>query len=143
MTHQPGEQAAATAPGPRDPLQRAAVALRSMGQPDAVAREFDFRDDRYEGRRLFSELLGTFLLVFVAAGGYHHHVGFNTWRGPGVPPTPDGVVGLRRFIVVLRDQGELDALRARAQSAGRPIEEADNGLLLRDPSGNALLFRAG
>ena len=83
MTHQPGEQAAATAPGPRDPLQRAAVALRSMGQPDAVAREFDFRDDRYEGRRLFSELLGTFLLVFVAAGGGMVNARFG---GNAVPP---------------------------------------------------------
>ncbi len=40
-----------------------------MGQPNAVAREFDFWDDSYEGRRLFSELLGTFFLVLVAVGG--------------------------------------------------------------------------
>jgi aquaporin Z len=67
MTFEPGEQAAA--PSPHDLSQRTAVALRSMGQPDAIARQFDFQDDRYEARRLFSELLGTFLLVFVAAGG--------------------------------------------------------------------------
>jgi aquaporin Z len=40
-----------------------------MGQPNSVAGQFDFWDDRYEGRRLFSELLGTFLLVLVAVGG--------------------------------------------------------------------------
>ncbi len=40
-----------------------------MGQPNSVASEFDFWEDRYEGRRLFSELLGTFLLVLVAVGG--------------------------------------------------------------------------
>ena len=40
-----------------------------MGQPNSVAGEFDFWDDRYEGRRLFSELLGTFFLVLVAVGG--------------------------------------------------------------------------
>jgi aquaporin Z len=40
-----------------------------MGQPNSVAREFDFWDDSYEGRRLFSELLGTFFLVLVAVGG--------------------------------------------------------------------------
>lgn len=39
-----------------------------MGRPNAVASQFDFADDRYEGRRLFSELLGTFFLVLVAAG---------------------------------------------------------------------------
>ena len=40
-----------------------------MGQPNSVVRQFDFRDDSYEGRRLFSELLGTFFLVLVAVGG--------------------------------------------------------------------------
>jgi len=50
-------------------LRRADIALRSFGQPNSVARQFDFWDDRYEGRRLFSELLGTFMLVLVAAGG--------------------------------------------------------------------------
>jgi aquaporin Z len=48
---------------------RAALALRSFGQPNSIARQFDFWDDQYEGRRLFAELFGTFLLVFVAAGG--------------------------------------------------------------------------
>jgi aquaporin Z len=43
--------------------------LRSLGQPNALARQFDFADDSYEWRRLFSELFGTFLLVLVAAGG--------------------------------------------------------------------------
>ncbi|HEY5015381.1 MAG TPA: aquaporin [Streptosporangiaceae bacterium] len=62
-------------PPPREGLdrqeeaQRAAVALRSFGQPNSVVRQFDFWDDRYEGRRLFSELLGTFFLVLVAVGG--------------------------------------------------------------------------
>ena len=58
-------------PGPeRQQAERhAAVALRSMGQPNSVAGEFDFWNDRYEGRRLFSELLGTFFLVLVAVGG--------------------------------------------------------------------------
>jgi aquaporin Z len=40
-----------------------------MGQPNSIAAEFDFWDDSYEGRRLFSEFLGTFLLVLVAVGG--------------------------------------------------------------------------
>jgi aquaporin Z len=43
--------------------------VNSLGQPNSFVRQFDFWDDRYEGRRLFSELLGTFLLVLVAVGG--------------------------------------------------------------------------
>ena len=78
--------------------------------------------------------------VFVAAGGYHHHVGLNTWRGPGVPPAPDNAVGLRHFTIVLKDVAELDALRARAGEAGVSVEDTLEGPLLRDPSGNALLF---
>jgi aquaporin Z len=50
-------------------VARAAIALRSMGEPNAFARRFDFWDTQYEWRRIFSELLGTFLLVLVAAGG--------------------------------------------------------------------------
>jgi len=43
--------------------------LRSLGTPNSMLEEFDFWDSRYEGRRLFSELFGTFLLVLVAVGG--------------------------------------------------------------------------
>ncbi len=58
---------------PLDDARRFAVrheaALSSLGQPNALTRRFDFADDRYEWRRVFSELFGTFLLVLVAAGG--------------------------------------------------------------------------
>jgi len=47
---------------------RAAVALRSLGHPNAAARAYDFWDDRYKWRRLFAEVLGTFFLVLVAVG---------------------------------------------------------------------------
>jgi aquaporin Z len=47
----------------------AAIALRSMGEPNTFARRFDFWDAHYEWRRVFSELLGTFFLVLVAVGG--------------------------------------------------------------------------
>jgi aquaporin Z len=49
--------------------RHADVALRSFGQPNATARQFDFRDSSFEWRRISAELLGTFLLVLVAAGG--------------------------------------------------------------------------
>src|SRR5579875_2764629 len=63
--------------------RHSAVALRSMGQPNSFARQFDFWDDRYAGRRLFAEVLGTFLLVLVAVGGGMVNVRFG---GHAVPP---------------------------------------------------------
>ncbi|MGH3247207.1 MAG: MIP/aquaporin family protein [Trebonia sp.] len=63
-----GDQPRGTGPGPR-PVGEHEVALRSFGWPNSVTRQFDFWDDRYEGRRLFAEALGTFFLVLVAAGG--------------------------------------------------------------------------
>jgi catechol 2,3-dioxygenase len=75
--------------------------------------------------------------AFVSAGGYHHHLGFNTWRGVGVPPAPAGTVGLRHWTVLLDDEADLAALRARLAAAG-VAEEGD--LTVRDPSGNAVRF---
>ena len=68
MTSQQTDQRPAAGSGQKL-AEHADVALRSMGQPNSVVRQFDFWDDRYEGRRLFSELLGTFFLVLVAVGG--------------------------------------------------------------------------
>ena len=69
MTSQPSELKPPSEPERHQAVRHAEVALRSIGQPNSVAGEFDFWDDRYEGRRLFSELLGTFFLVLVAVGG--------------------------------------------------------------------------
>jgi len=69
MTGQPDEPATPSEPDRQDAVRHADVALRSMGQPNSVTGEFDFWDNSYEGRRLFSEVLGTFFLVLVAVGG--------------------------------------------------------------------------
>ena len=69
MTGQPDERATPSEPDRQEAVRHADVALRSMGQPNSVTGEFDFWDNSYEGRRLFSELLGTFFLVLVAVGG--------------------------------------------------------------------------
>jgi aquaporin Z len=70
MTSQRGVPAPPARPDRQQTAARGAeVTLRSFGQPNSVVGEFDFWDDSYEGRRLFSELLGTFFLVLVAVGG--------------------------------------------------------------------------
>jgi catechol 2,3-dioxygenase len=70
--------------------------------------------------------------AFVAAGGYHHHLAFNIWRGRGVPGMPDGTVGLRHWTIVL-PASDVAALRERVIAAGAPHDESAEGLLVRDP----------
>ncbi|HEY6779767.1 MAG TPA: VOC family protein [Thermoleophilaceae bacterium] len=77
--------------------------------------------------------------AFVAAGGYHHHVAFNTWRGEGVGPAPANAVGLRHWTVVI-DEPALAALGERVAAAGLESEQRADGLLLHDPWRNAVLF---
>jgi aquaporin Z len=69
VTSRPSGLAPPSEPARRQVIGHADVALRSIGQPNSVAGAFDFWNDKYEGRRLFSELLGTFFLVLVAVGG--------------------------------------------------------------------------
>ena len=72
--------------------------------------------------------------LFVSAGGYHHHLGANTWRGEGVPPAPAGTVGVREWTVVLEAEA-LAALRARVRAAGLGDDP-----LVADPWGIAVRF---
>ncbi len=83
-------------------------------------------------------LLGS--AAFVSAGGYHHHLGFNTWRGEGVPAVPPGVVGLREWTVVLEDDAQVDAVRRRVRTALINDEDGPTGMLVRDPWDNAVRF---
>jgi len=80
--------------------------------------------------------------LFVAAGGYHHHIGLNTWLSAGGPTPPAGAVGLRSFELRLPDDASLRGAVARIESAGIAAEHLDDGLLVRDPSGNGVLLTA-
>jgi catechol 2,3-dioxygenase len=80
--------------------------------------------------------------LFVSAGGYHHHIGLNTWAGEGAPPPPPGARGLRSFEVALRGPEELERVAGRIRAAGLEARREDGGLLAVDPSGNAVLLRA-
>ena len=85
--------------------------------------------------------------AFVSAGGYHHHLGFNTWQSKGGSPPPPGYTGLFHVAIRYPDRRSLaDALR-RLVAAGVPLDGAsDHGvseaLYLRDPDGNGVeLYR--
>ncbi len=80
-------------------------------------------------------------MAFVSAGNYHHHIGLNTWQGKGVPPPPVDAVGLRHFTVDFPDQQALDEVIARVDGAGIPSNKVEEGLLISDPSQNAVVLR--
>ena len=75
--------------------------------------------------------------LFVSAGGYHHHLGLNTWHSAGHEPPVAGAVGLRWFEVVLPDEPAREAVLARLRAADVGVEASCDGWLVRDPSGNA------
>lgn len=81
--------------------------------------------------------------AFVSAGGYHHHIGLNTWESRGGRPPAEGSTGLYHFAILYPDRGTLaDALR-RLLAAGVPLDgAADHGvseaIYFRDPDGNGL-----
>ena len=86
-------------------------------------------------------LAETFQAAFVSAGGYHHHIGLNTWQGHGAPPPPPDAVGLRYFTVELPNQKAYEEVLARVDAAGIPSNEAEAGLLIQDPSQNGVILR--
>jgi catechol 2,3-dioxygenase len=79
--------------------------------------------------------------AFLAAGGYHHHLGANTWESRGAGPPPPGRAALRHATIMLPDDAERERLLARADEVGR-VEETGDGPIVRDPSGNALVLVA-
>lgn len=102
--------------------------------------------DLESSRRFYHELLGFDVTLagwnmgalFVSAGGYHHHIGMNVWKGVGAPPPPEGAAGLRDYTIVLPEQAELDRILAAVREAGmEPVHDGD-GVLLKDPSQNGV-----
>ena len=88
----------------------------------------------------YSGVLGMHLMqrlgdsaAFLSAGGYHHHIGMNTWESRGAMPPPAGSTGLSFYELRLPDAKAVGEVADRVRKAGGPIEEHDEGLLIRDP----------
>lgn len=102
--------------------------------------------DVEEGLAFYRDLVGFELqaamatVAFVSAGGYHHHLAFNTWRGRGVGPPPDRTVGLRHWTVRLDTREQVDEVSARLRAAGVPVHADGDGFLVRDPWAAGLRF---
>ncbi len=78
--------------------------------------------------------------LFVSAGGYHHHIGLNTWAGVGAPPPPPGSAGLREYVIELPDAAALEEVLARMDRSGVLSERQAAGAALRDPWGNGIVL---
>jgi catechol 2,3-dioxygenase len=79
--------------------------------------------------------------LFVSAGGYHHHLGFNTWNSAGAEPPPRNALGLREFEVRLPDEVALADVIDRVQAAEITPEVVEDGIRLRDPNDIAVILR--
>ncbi|HEU4702471.1 MAG TPA: VOC family protein [Conexibacter sp.] len=80
--------------------------------------------------------------LFVAAGGYHHHLGLNTWSSAGGPPADPAARGLRDFAIHFGDAGERDRATNRLAEAGYPLREERDAAVATDPFGISVRLRA-
>ncbi len=81
--------------------------------------------------------------AFVSAGGYHHHIGLNTWHSKGLTPAPEKSVGLYHTAILYPERKDLAAIFLRLREARYPLTGAsDHGvseaLYLDDPDGNGV-----
>ena len=100
--------------------------------------------------RFYGEVLGFAVTMrygsgaaFLSAGGYHHHIGLNTWRSKGGSPPPPGSTGLFHVAILYPSRAELAIALRRVLDAGITLDGAsDHGvseaLYLRDPDGNGI-----
>jgi catechol 2,3-dioxygenase len=80
--------------------------------------------------------------LFLSAGGYHHHLGLNTWAGPTAAVPTDTDARLLEWTVVVPTPADAEAAATRMTSAGREVSAEADGWLLTDPWGTRLRLRA-
>ena len=113
-----------------------------VGHVHLHVRDIDEAVDFYHGVIGF-DIMGVakpFRMAFVSAGGYHHHIGLNTWQGEGAPPPPANALGLEAFSVLLPNKAELERVLARVKQAGVATEQNEAGTLVHDPSQNGVIL---
>ena len=129
--------------GDEAPFERMPAGTK-MGHVHLQVADVAATDDFY------SNVIGFDIMVhyadqatFLSAGGYHHHLGGNVWNSRGAPPPPPGSAALRHYDVVLPDDDEVQRVAGRVADAGQePEPQPDGGVLVRDPSQNALVLTA-
>jgi catechol 2,3-dioxygenase len=150
--HRAGEVEMATIALDLDGLMAQAPAEPHPAMPDGTVLGHVHLNvgDLAAAERFYAGTLGFEVMVrgypgalFVAAGGYHHHLGLNTWRGEGAPPPPAGARGLRFFEIVVPGEADVRAIAARLEAAGAPVVVEDGVLRTADPFASGVRVRAG
>ncbi|QYR22433.1 VOC family protein [Paenibacillus sp. sptzw28] len=98
--------------------------------------------DLTAAQHFYTEIIGFEIMarmgdsaLFISAGGYHHHIGLNTWAGVGAPLTPANAAGLAYYRIDLPDREALEAAAGRLREAGIPVRHEGNTVYAYDPSG--------
>jgi catechol 2,3-dioxygenase len=134
-----------------DPLDVESVIAAGGGEPwtgappgTTIGHVHLYVRDIDEAARFYHEGLGLDKIVwsypgalFMSAGGYHHHLGTNTWAA-GAPLATDDEARLLDWEVVVPTTADADAAAHSISSAGHPVERSDKGHVARDPWGTAL-----
>ncbi|WP_191562243.1 VOC family protein [Metabacillus idriensis] len=74
--------------------------------------------------------------LFMSTGGYHHHIGLNTWAGEGAPAPEVNSVGLRKFTLVFPSEEARAKVIQQLKKIGAPVKEKNGEIITSDPSGN-------
>ena len=105
--------------------------------------------DIAQAAAFYHDILGFDIVVqmpgalFISAGGYHHHIGMNTWHSRGATPAPAGSAGLRFFTIDLPSEAARAAVVARLDAAATAHTEAAGSILVRDPWQNTIALQVG
>ncbi|MEP7285303.1 MAG: VOC family protein [Chloroflexota bacterium] len=81
--------------------------------------------------------------LFISAGGYHHHIGLNTWSSLRAPQPPEGSAGLRFFTITLPNSDARQQVLTRLEDAHIPFETHGENVIVRDPWNNAIWLTVG
>jgi catechol 2,3-dioxygenase len=105
--------------------------------------------DIKEARRFYHTILGFDVTadlsmhgaLFVSAGGYHHHIGLNTWHSRGAQPTPENAAGLQTYVIAIPTREGLQEIKERLVAHQVPFEEQQDLIRVNDPWSNQILLR--
>jgi len=122
-----------------EPRAQAGAGL-TVGHVHLQVGDMDAARAFYRGVLGFELMVDVGSAAFLAAGGYHHHVGVNAWRGGGIPPAPADATGLRHWTIVLESAAQVEAVRERVEHAGAACDAVPGGFRVHDPAGIAVAF---